>query len=123
VKLRIRGNSIRLRLGRSEARRLADEGRVAEMTTFGPSQPFSYAIESVAGAGEVAASFDGGTIVVRVPRDTVRQWAAGGEVGISATQAVGDGRSLTILVEKDFECLAAPPVEPQDDAFSNPRQC
>jgi hypothetical protein len=123
VKLRIRGNSIRLRLGRSEVQRLADEGRVEESTSFGPGQSLVYAIESVAGAKATRARFDGGQLLVRVPRDTVVRWAGGNEVGMSAEQPTDAGDTLSILIEKDFECVDAPASEPQDDAFPNPRRC
>jgi hypothetical protein len=125
VKLRIRGNSIRLRLGRSEVRRLADEGRVRESTSFGPTQSLFYTIEAAVDAAEISASFEGGTLRIRVPRDAVRRWVTGGEVGISATQPIGDGMgaSLSILIEKDLECIDGPESEPQDDAFPNPQRC
>jgi hypothetical protein len=123
VKLRIRANSIRLRLGRSEVRRLADVGRVEESTTFGPTQSFAYAVEAAAGARTTRATFEGGRLLVRVPRDVVAGWAGGNEVGISAEQPTDAGEALSILIEKDFECFDAPASEPQDDAFPNPRRC
>jgi hypothetical protein len=58
-----------------------------------------------------------------VPRDTVVRWAGGNEVGMSAEQPAGEGDTLSILIEKDFECVDAPASEPQDDAFPNPRRC
>ena len=105
-------------------RRLLEEGRVAAVTRVGPSQQFEYEIEQAADASEIRAEFDGGRLVVRVPSRVVRRWAAGDEVGLSAEQptGAGGGDTLSILVEKDFECLDAPATEPQDDAFPNPRR-
>ena len=120
MKLRIRGNSIRLRLTQSEVRRLADEGTVEESTDFGGGRRFGYGVR----ADDVhapAASFEGGTVLVRLPRDAVRRWADGDEVGIEASQPVGEGAALKILVEKDFVCIDGPADENQDDAFPNPR--
>jgi hypothetical protein len=35
---------------------------------------------------------------------------------------VGDGKTLRILVEKDFACLTKPPHEDDADAFPNPNK-
>jgi hypothetical protein len=121
VKLRIRGNSLRLRLRRGEVRRLADEGLVEERTEFGPgSSPLVYALRAD-DVPRVAATFDAGGIVVSVPRSAARRWASSDQVGIEGSQDTGRGEALRILVEKDFECSDAAADEGQDDAYPNPR--
>ena len=120
MKLRIRGNSIRLRLTQSEVRRLADDGMVEEWTDFGDGRRFGYALRTDDVAAPVV-SFDGTTVLVRLPRNVVRRWADGDDVGIEASQPAGEGASLKILVEKDFVCIDGPADENQDDAFPNPR--
>jgi hypothetical protein len=125
MKLRIKGNSLRLRLGQSEVRRLTIEGRVAESTTFGPDpeQRLEYALDASAEARDVTASFAGGRVVVRVPRSAVLEWARTDQVGIHATQRISDDCELRILVEKDFECIDAPPAaDSQEDAFPHPQR-
>ena len=120
MKLRVRGNSLRLRLGQGEVRRLVEEGFVEDRTEFGPRTPaFVYVLRVSDGTG-IAATFEGGRITVSVPRAVARQWAAGGQVGLEGSQPAG-GEPLRILIEKDFECLDAAPGESQDDAFPNPR--
>lgn len=124
MKLRLRGNSVRLRLGQSEVRRLAQDQRVADSTTFGPTQRLDYEIEVVSDIPATKALFEGTRLRIQVPREVVRGWASGNEVSISAEQPVNDrGDLLSILIEKDFECLDAPASEPQDDAFPNPQRC
>ena len=121
MKLRIRANSIRLRLGQTEVRRLVDEGQVDERTHFAPGGPvLAYGLRSV-DSPVVSASFDGGNLVVAVPQSLARQWADTDQVGIEAAQPTGPGGTLRILIEKDFECLDADGGERQDDAFPNPR--
>jgi hypothetical protein len=122
MKLRIKGNSIRFRLGQSEVQRLSNDGTVEEFTTFGPSQQFRFAYEICVCpiAPNVTASFANQRITVRVPDDLVEQWATTDQVGISAVQRVGDHDELRILIEKDFECLEASGTEPQEDAFPHP---
>jgi hypothetical protein len=45
MKLRLKGNSIRVRLDRRDIERLIDEGRVHDAVRFGPGLAFSYAVE------------------------------------------------------------------------------
>ena len=121
MKLRIRGNSLRLRLGQGEVRRLADGGAVEERTDFAANGPaLVYALRT-ADADATSATFDGGRITVTVPRAVAQEWASTAQVGIEASQPAGNGDVLRILIEKDFECLDAPAGEPQSDAFPNPR--
>lgn len=116
MKLRIRADSLRLRLTRGELERLRDEGRVAQTIHFGASE-LGYAIE----LGEreaVAASYEASTITVTLPRAVALAWIGGDEVGIAATQALPEGE-LALLIEKDFQCLA-PRGEQDADAFPHP---
>ena len=123
MKLRIKGNSIRLRLGRSEVRRLASEGVVAEFTDFGDSngQRFGYALHVVFDESAVSARFADGRMIVRVPAGVVRQWAEADQIGIRAVQRTTDGSELRILIEKDLECIEPAVDESQEDAFPNPQ--
>ena len=121
MKLRIRGNSLRLRLRQGEVRRLVDEGMVEERTEFGPgSSPLVYALRAD-DVPCVAAVFEAGRIVVTVPRRAARRWASSDQVGVEGSQSAGEGGTLRILVEKDFECSDAPADESQDGAYPNPR--
>lgn len=119
MKLRLQGNSLRLRLRQGEVRRLVEKGSVEERTEF-KQFGFVYALR-VADAETVSASFEANRIVVSVPRAVARQWAAGDQVGIEGSQPTPSGDVLRLLVEKDFECIDAPPGESQEDAFPNPR--
>jgi hypothetical protein len=123
MKLRIKGNSIRLRLGQSEVRRMRDEGIVEESTTFGiwGRQRLDYALCTGPNLLAVTASFDDGRIIVRVPAALMQDWAQTDQVGIESIQEGGDGSTLKILIEKDFECIEAPPDESQEDAYPHPQ--
>jgi hypothetical protein len=123
LKLRIKGNSIRLRLGQSEVRQLAIDGTIEESTAFGPlpEQCFVYTICAASEQHAVRAIFEGRRIVICVPMNEIHLWATTDQVGIHALQQIGDGDELRILIEKDFECIDAPAEEPQEDAFPNPQ--
>ena len=123
MKLRIKGNSIRLRLGQSEVRRLLSEGIVSESTTFNLflGQRLEYVLCTATNLLAMTASFRDGRIIVRMPASVMRNWASTEQVGVETTQVGSDGCVLKILVEKDFECIDAPQNESQEDAFPNPQ--
>jgi len=126
MKLRIKGNSIRLRLGRSEVARLATEGILEEFTDFGPgSVRFGYTIHATFQEPSVTARFADGRLVVRVPAIELHMWANGDQVGIEASQRIDDDgyEMLRILVEKDFQCLHGDDGEEEtdEDAYPNPQ--
>jgi len=111
MKLRMKGNSIRLRLTQSEVVRVAEGGRIEESCKFG-AERFGWALESAAGTA-VSAVLTGAQITVSVPVAMIREWAGGDQVGIYATSG-----PVEIAIEKDFRCLTPRPDEA--DAFPNP---
>ena len=119
MKLRIKGNSIRLRLLKSEVDRFAAEGRVSERTWFGANS-LNYTLAVAPDAERVYAEFGGGEICVFVPASQARDWATGDDVGFQAEQPVGDGLILSLLVEKDFVCVGRPDDPDRHDAFTAP---
>ena len=125
MKLRIRGNSIRLRLGRGEVASLLENGKVEESTEFGAGRRFEYALRTSSSVQCLRASFGDGRVEVLLPAQLAREWASGQDVGISADQPLGpagspDAGSLHLLIEKDFACLRPPSNEDQSDAFPHP---
>ena len=113
MKLRVQGNSLRLRLARSEVARLDEHGTVEEAASFSSGGSLTYRVQTHAGTQPVHADFSGGAITVRIPTETVRAWAAGDEVGLYAQHG-----PLRIAIEKDFHCLTRAEEEP--DAYPHP---
>jgi len=120
MKLRIRGNSIRIRLGQTEVARLADGQSVEQITEFSSQSALRNIVEPTTEVHCVQATFDRGCVLIRLPLDKAKDWANSDRVGIEAEQAVADQRLLKILIEKDFECLHSR-VESITDAYPNPR--
>jgi hypothetical protein len=119
MKLRLRGDSVRLRLTQTEVAALADKGVVEEAVGFGGGHELTYAI--IFGGSTVGAKLSGSRIEISLPADVARAWASNDAVGLEGAQAAGDGRTLRILVEKDFACLTTRPNEDESDAFPNPK--
>lgn len=119
MKLRIKGNVIRLRLTQSEVATVGAGGRVQELTLFGPQSQFCYALEAV-DSSQVEASYTNNTLTVRVPRATANDWATTELIGISAEQRIAENVSLQLIIEKDFACLT-PRGEEDADTFAHPQ--
>jgi hypothetical protein len=123
MKLRMLGDTVRLRLSKSEVEQMRARGRVEEVVHFGaqPDDQLRYALVSDADARAMFARFSGGVITVYVPTAQVRQWASTDQVGLRVVQSIDGGRTLEILVEKDFRCLEPRPGEEAYDGFPNPK--
>jgi hypothetical protein len=103
MKLRIRGNAIRLRLKRGEVESLAAGERLVEETAF-PGSVFSYSLE-LSDNEDMMASFEGGQIEITMPREIIPEWADTDLVSLYTEQKLSGDGLLEILVEKDFTCL------------------
>jgi hypothetical protein len=124
VKLRLQANSIRLRLKRGEVARLVERGSIEESIRFFPreGQVLTYRIELSGTAPRLSARLTGTRIVVKIPTDSARRWAADeNQVGLDAVQPAeaGTDQTLGILVEKDFACLDGTD-EQNADTYPNP---
>jgi hypothetical protein len=119
MKLRIKGNSIRLRLTKSEVIDLGQRKTIMETVNIGDTN-FLYAVIPV-DRKDLAASFDNGELLIAIPVDFAATWFNSEEVGISFTQKNGNGTELFILLEKDFVCLDRP-FEDQSDNFPHPNE-
>lgn len=120
MKLRVKGNSIRLRLLRSELERFSTAGQVSETLEFGPSSFLRYTLRTSPQAEKPFARMNGSEISIEVPETLAKEWASTEMVGFDAEQSIGEGEMLSILVEKDFECLDRPDDPDRADAFPNP---
>jgi hypothetical protein len=121
MKLRIRGNSLRLRVSRTELLQIAEQGLAEDSIRFAPGTEWRYGIEVKSG-GPVAARFAANALHVVLPKARVEQWLDDREVAIEGQQPIGDGETLQILVEKDYTCLAPRAGEDDADLFVNPQQ-
>ncbi len=121
MKLRIRGNSIRLRLTRSEVEQLGRTGTVSEDVEFGATSPgFCYQLSATDDNIATHAKFEDHCLSISVPASQAERWIGSDEVGIEEMQSIDKNKFLRILVEKDFACLTERDGEEESDAFPNP---
>src|SRR5262249_22953691 len=120
MKLRLKGNSMRVRLDRRDIERLIDEGRVDDAVRFGPGLASSYGVERGPAPRErPKASSTAGSLLIRIDPEDAEGWLAGDRVGFDHLQPV-DGGVVRVLLEKDFACIDRPAGEEADDAYAFP---
>jgi hypothetical protein len=100
MKLWIRGNSLRLRVSKTELAKLAETGKAEDTTRFSSEQSLRYAVE-VRPTGAVTAAFADGAILVTLPQARLDLWLRSDEVSVEGSQPIGGGKVLQITLEKD----------------------
>jgi hypothetical protein len=121
MKLRVKGDSLRLRVSRSELARLQAGGRVEETVHFGAARDarLTYALEIAPQASPVRVRYQAQEVTVLLSEDQAHVWAKEGEIGIYTSIVINGEISLDVIVEKDFACLDRSD-EDNSDAFANP---
>jgi hypothetical protein len=121
MKLRLQGNSIRLRLLRSEVASFLEARRIEETVHFAADGEASltYALEHEPDLARPEVRTTPSRIGVVLPTAQAASWVTTDEVGIYASVGLGSYGSLEIVVEKDFACLDKTDAENQD-TFPNP---
>ncbi len=122
MKLRLRDNSIRLRLTRAEVDAVSSDGLVSASVPFSGGVTLDYALESSPACVKPVAHFSNNALTVRLPETDVLEWASTEAVSIAADQLLDEGGHLKILVEKDFACLAPRDGEDESDMYPHPEQ-
>ena len=117
MKIRIRGNSLRIRLSKSEVD-LFNKGGYLEETTEFLNNTFHYAVKSIDDE-TMSATFVNGSITIFVPQRSLHEWGTTNLVSIEHNLPVNNSH-LYLLLEKDFKCIDAVITEDQSDYFENP---
>jgi len=119
MKLRIKGNSLRIRLTKTEVSKLADTGYLEEQTSF-PGNKFTYALQRT-DAAALSATFESNKITMFVPDSFIKEWPVNSIVGLDRKMPLPGNESLYLLIEKDFVCLDHT-TEDQSDNYENPNK-
>ena len=121
MKLRIKGNSLRLRLTRSEVVKLLDIGHIEETIHFGPDEQsrLTYCLRVEPDLTCATLRYQRPEVVVVLPTKEATTWAQDNQVGMYATVDVGPRGTLDLIVEKDFACLDGSDTD-NLDTFPNP---
>ena len=120
MKLRIRGNSVRLRLEQAEVEAFARDGQIADRSALSVDGALEYGLLT-ADIDTVELAYTGPSLTVRVPRGLAHHWTESDDVGFDAQVAVGE-ETVKVLVEKDFRCLHKRPGEDESDQYPHPAE-
>ena len=121
MKLRIRGNSIRLRLSQQNVKVFGEEGRVEDSIQFGATAggKLIYALET-ADIKKLKSEFKDNTLTVLVPKELAKIWVESQLVGLEHLDSTTENDQVQILVEKDFKCMHVRINEDESDSFPHP---
>ncbi len=120
MKLRIKGNSLRIRLTKTEVSTISTKGYLEEETNFGNNK-LLYVLQRVDEGNELSAAFEENRITMFVPSSLTKDWPINNIISIDAHMPVGENKSLYLLLEKDFVCLDHT-TEDQSDNYENPNK-
>jgi len=118
MKLRIKKNTLRLRLSIDEMQKLADGFSVEMNTCFGETTlktvvfPFG---------NDISASFLKGEIIVVFPQQEATVLLKNEDSGVEHNAVLAEGKQLKILIEKDFKCIGRAD-ELNAGLFPNPKE-
>jgi hypothetical protein len=100
MKLWIRGNSLRMRVSKTELAKIAETGKAEDTVRFSSDQGLRYSIE-VRPTGAITATFAEAAILVTLPKPRLDLWLRPGEISVEGSQPIGGGKVLQIVLEKD----------------------
>src|ERR1700749_5806 len=105
MKLRIEGNSLRLRVTQAELNRLKSGGEVAEIIHFGPELQgnLRYTLVTAEQLLPVMVSFNNSAIAVSIAPKEFESWLEESRDGIYAKLETGATGPLEVILEKDFK--------------------
>jgi hypothetical protein len=121
MKIRIKGDSLRLRVSRSEVERLLSGRRVAETIHFGTDEgaKLTYSLETANQSSPVSIRYEPQRVTVSLSEAQAVRWGRELEVGVYSTLILNSSISLEVIIEKDFACLDRSEKE-NEDTFTNP---
>jgi hypothetical protein len=116
MKIRIKGDSIRYRLSKSDLEKFYHESYLSELTHF-PNTELIYSLKAN-DSKEISADFQNNEICIIFPKSELDTWFNTEKVTYQHIQKF-EGKELKILLEKDFVCIDNV-EEDQSDNFPNP---
>jgi hypothetical protein len=120
MKLRIKGDSLRLRLSQGEMRSLAERGEVEDRISFPGGAALRYRVGVDKTSTAISAAYATNLIDILIPRVLAERWCGTDLVTLSASQPLAGGE-LRLVLEKDWACLAPREGEDETDNFPHPR--
>ena len=113
MKIRIKDNSIRIRLAQDEVTELVKNGKVESKCQFGNNE-LIYGLVT-ADCVDITCAYVANEIIIEVPSILVENWDTDERVGFDKKT-----NNLYILVEKDWQCLKPRDHEDESNLYQHP---
>ena len=120
MKIRIQDSSIRLRLSKLDINTLSEEGCVLSECQISIGNTLKYMI-SLSDKDEISIKMKYHTIDIKVPYGQLETFLQDDQVGFEHILDNGAEGGLSILVEKDFQCLVPRSKEDEANFYVNPQ--
>jgi len=120
MKTRIKGDIIRFRLSQSEVEQLAEGGTVSSHTVFTRATALNFILRGSADVAKIIFQKKEDTYLFDIPKNLLKVWKAPDQVTIEEKIDNGKESGLTVLIEKDFQCLIVRKGEDESGLFPNP---
>lgn len=120
MKIRIKDNSIRLRLTKSDVAQLKSDGIVSAQTILSEKIIFRYKLSRNTDEKQIRATFSDNEIHVILSKEAARILTDTPEITVKGHQENGEDGGLFLLIEKDLACLDET-HEDQSDMYENPK--
>lgn len=114
MKLRINGNSIRLRLTPAEVERIS-QLREVHCSCVLPQGELNYSLNA---SEDWSVNMKENELIIEVPSSLCLAWCESERVGFEKQFDSG----LFLLIEKDFQCLKPRAYENEDHLYPNPEK-
>ena len=118
MKIRILGNSLRLRLKKSELAIFAEDGKISDKIVFGDNE-LIYSLK-FSNKKAIHSCFIANEIVISIPKEVAVNWIESDLISLQ-----NEIVTPTLLIEKDFKCTSDSCNEKeskQNDSFPNPNE-
>jgi hypothetical protein len=118
MKIRLFGDSVRIRLTQAEVEALAAGGAIESVTPF-PGEALACTVQPSQDSFEVHHA--SGRVSILIPQTRTTEWASSDEVGMYAEQVPANGgRAMQIAIEKDYRCIHKPDAPDNAGTYPNP---
>lgn len=121
MKLRLKDNTVRIRLSVAEVDSLIGRGQISATTVF-PGQSGLTTEIVLEDVDCVEASFKNNKITLSIPSHLLTGWNLDNQVGHRWQIPLGNNHFLDLLLEKDFRCLTERPGEDESTLYPNPKE-
>lgn len=117
MKIRILGDTLRIRLKKSEIEHFEKNGKIEDSITFTQNNILKYTIK-VCTKNSISSTFENNEIIVFIPKEVAKNWINSNLVTLENNLCIPQ-----IIIEKDFKCTSKSCLETDEqieDSFNNP---